>query len=83
MNPGRPSPRLATAVFEQCGRHVGTGKRASEAAPPAGRSLHQNASVVELELDLRAGVEATALSEVLRDHDLPFGADPMSHTEQV
>jgi hypothetical protein len=38
--------------------------------------------VVEPEVDLVAGFDAQAVSQLLGDHDLPLGADTMSHTDE-
>ena len=38
--------------------------------------------IVERELDLVAGGDAQPIAKIFRDHDLPFGTNPMSHTIQ-
>jgi hypothetical protein len=43
---------------------------------------HRMGVLVESELDLVAGGDAQPITQIFRDHDLPFRTDPMSHTRQ-
>lgn len=74
--------RLAGAIVGQPSRHAATGKPPSEwpAATPRGE---HHVIAVEREIDLGARVKSGSLSQFLRDHDLTFGPDSMSHTTAV
>lgn len=74
--------RLARAVLEQSLRHPAAREPTAEARSGPTRS-QDKAALLERELHLTPGMEASTLAQLLRDDDLALGAQTMSHTEEV
>lgn len=81
MSRGRSSTRFVGAIREQSLCHAAALEDAAE-GPDVTVLENQYAPVGQLELDIDAGFQPSRVSHRLRDHDLPFGSDSMSHTTQ-
>ncbi len=78
------SSRLSGAVPKETGGHSAPGKAAPEARRRLAGDREQNdALAIEREVDGRSGMEPDPIPQLLRDHDLAFRADSISHTLQV
>jgi hypothetical protein len=82
MSPSRPSTWLVRAILEQALRHATLRESpAQTGAIPSG--LDAQPFPIQLEFDVRSGVQTCAFAQVLWYDDLPLGTDTMSHTDTV
>jgi hypothetical protein len=79
MSRGRSSTRLARSIVEQASRHPGLRESATQAS---GGVLRDKDYLLasQLEVDDVTRLQASAVAQRLRDHDLALGAYPSSHT---
>jgi hypothetical protein len=79
MSPGKRSPGLARPILEQTRSHPSVPKPTTEPSRNPSSNEH-DLLVAQLEVDLVAWAQMRAITQRLRNHNLPLRANPPCHT---